>query len=102
MEYLRSLAESRVFFAPQSSRPLGGLAIVDAVAAGCIPLVSRCDMWNPVLAPTLNKPTHLYYYFRMLTEMVASENIEMNQFDAELRLSKFVASRANQQLLKGL
>ena len=47
IDYLRSLAESRVFFAPSSSRPLGGLANLDSVAADCVVLANRRDLWNP-------------------------------------------------------
>lgn len=50
LDYLRSLAESKIFFAPKSSRPLGGLANVDAAAAGCIIVGNPRDLWNPVLA----------------------------------------------------
>lgn len=55
LEYLRSLAESRVFFAPNSSRPLGGLAVLDAVAAGCVAIANPQDLWNSPLVSDLNE-----------------------------------------------
>ena len=59
LKYLRSLAESTIFYAPKSSRPLGGLANVDAASAGCAIIGNRCDLWNPSLIdPSMN--TGLY------------------------------------------
>lgn len=48
-QFVESLARSKVFCAARPSRPLGGLALIDAVAAGCVVIADRSKLWNPFL-----------------------------------------------------
>lgn len=69
IEYLRSLAESRIFYAPKSSRPLGGLANVDAASAGCVIIGDRWDLWNPsLICPAMNAGKNDFIKLQSLLE----------------------------------
>jgi hypothetical protein len=46
---LKDMVRSKVFCAASPSRPLGGLALIDAVASGCVVLADRSLLWNPFL-----------------------------------------------------
>lgn len=48
-QFLREMVRSKVFCAVSPSRPLGGLALIDAVASGCVVLANRSLLWNPFL-----------------------------------------------------
>jgi hypothetical protein len=48
-EFARGLVRAKVFFAVQPSRPLGGLAAIDAVSAGAVVLANRSHLWNSSL-----------------------------------------------------
>jgi len=48
-QFLKSMLRSKVFCAVRPSRPLGGLALIDAVASGCVVLADRSFVWNPFL-----------------------------------------------------
>ncbi len=48
-QFLKAMLRSKVFCAVRPSRPLGGLALIDAVASGCVVLADRSCVWNPVL-----------------------------------------------------
>jgi len=48
-KFLKCMLRSKVFCAVSPSRPLGGLALIDAVAAGCVVLADRSFVWNPFL-----------------------------------------------------
>lgn len=53
--YHRRLAASRILLAPNSSRPLGGLAAIDAAAMDCLIIGNRAQMWNPfIVLPELD------------------------------------------------
>lgn len=47
--YHKKLAGCRIFLAPKSSRPLGGLAALDAAAMDCLIVGRGADCWNPYL-----------------------------------------------------
>jgi hypothetical protein len=47
--FVATLAESKVFCAARPTRALGGLALIDAVAAGCVVIADRSRLWNPFL-----------------------------------------------------
>lgn len=48
-QFLKDMVRSKVFCAVSPSRPLGGLALIDAVASGCVVLADRSLLWNPFL-----------------------------------------------------
>jgi hypothetical protein len=47
--FVETLTQAKVFCAARPSRPLGGLALIDAVAAGCVVIADRNRLWNPFL-----------------------------------------------------
>lgn len=50
-EHLERLLSSTIFYAPASRRPLWGNAAIEAVAAGCVVVGNRADLWNPSVIP---------------------------------------------------
>ncbi len=48
-QFLKTMIRSKIFCAVSPSRPLGGLALIDAVASGCVVLADRSLVWNPFL-----------------------------------------------------
>jgi len=47
--FLKAMVQAKVFCAVHPTRPLGGLALIDAVAAGCVVMADRSCIWNPYL-----------------------------------------------------
>ena len=99
-QYLKSLAESRVFFAPNSSRPLGGLANVDAAASGCILVGNRRDLWNPCLIGARGKFS--YEFLVALNQDSCPSCFAGQRERQESLLSRFLQYRASKQLLSAL
>ena len=48
-QFVQALVRAKVFCAARPLRPLGGLALIDAVAAGCVVVADRSRIWNPFL-----------------------------------------------------
>lgn len=52
--YHQRLSRAAFLLAPRSSRPLGGLASIDAAAMDCLIIGNRFDSWNPfIMLPEL-------------------------------------------------
>lgn len=100
LEYLKSLAACQVYFAPNSSRPLGGLANVDAAAAGCIIVGNRRDLWNPVLLSIL--PRHADDLLMIFRQDATCMRTTIERKKQEVRLYRFIQSRASRQLLSAI
>jgi len=47
IEFYKILRSARFFVSLQPSRPLGGLAAIDAISAGTIVIANRYRVWNP-------------------------------------------------------
>lgn len=100
LQYLKSLAESRVFFAPNSSRPLGGLANVDAAASGCILVGNRRDLWNPCLIRARSK--YSYECVVALNQDSCPSYFSEQRERQESLLSRFLQYRVSMQLLSAI
>lgn len=76
-DYHKKLAGCRIFLAPRSSRPLGGLAALDAAAMDCLVIGRGADCWNPYLIlPELDIGDPLRAVDRVAA--LAEDNVEFN------------------------
>lgn len=98
LDYLRSLAESTIFYAPHSSRPLGGLANVDAASAGCVIMGNRRDLWNPSLInPTMN--TGQSDFIKMKSLLRDKELVRQALDEQNERFLNMIIKRPSAQIL---
>jgi hypothetical protein len=103
VDYLRSLAESRVFFAPSSTRPLGGLANVDAVAAGCLVWANKLDLWNPYLVCKEIRSNEILEYLESLAQIICGDCESLCLLLAQKEsFQKYVIERPTSQILRCL
>jgi hypothetical protein len=103
LEYLRSLSESTIYFAPNSSRPLGGLANVDAAAAGCILVGNRRNLWNPCLIPPMMQTSRLIDGLKLVNRIFHDAKLKQQLLNEQKRLFKsFVTTRCSSFLSTSL
>ncbi|MEC7230769.1 MAG: hypothetical protein VXV91_06205 [Verrucomicrobiota bacterium] len=103
LEYLRALAESMVLFAPSSSRPLGGLANIDAAAASCILVGNRRDLWNPYLISPMMHCSELTVGLKLVNRIFHDPKFKLKLLNEQKRLfSTFVIKRCSSQISSSL
>ena len=101
--YLRSLSESMIYFAPNSYRPLGGLANVDAAAADCILVGNRRNLWNPCLIPPTMQTAQLIGGLKLVNRIFRDAKLKQKLLNEQKRLFKsFVTTRCSSCLSTSL
>ena len=103
LEYLRSLSESMIYFAPNSYRPLGGLANVDAAAAGCILVGNRMNLWNPCLILPEMQTSELTAGLKLINRILSNLEFKrqpLSELDRVFRA--YITDRCSSQLSTSL
>lgn len=94
LEYLLSLAESMIYFAPNSSRPLGGLANIDAMAAGCVLIGNRGDLWNPFCISRNNNVSSISHGIKLVNRSISYGNALMEEIEISKSIIRVSAQLA--------
>lgn len=98
--YARSLVRSRVFFAPEPNRPLGGLAAIDAASAGAVVVANRRSMWNPYVVTKNCDCNNMADGIKIVRRLMESEELLRNEREKQdARLDWFVLSRPWWQIM---